>query len=73
MVSALWSRLAFNADEIDLNNYELFLHSTDCNNCTVSTDDLKCMSDAGTKNGDKLKEPCNGVDLDTLKTGNVRS
>ena len=39
--------------------------------CYVSADDMKCMSDAGSKNGDDLGKHCAGVDFDLLKARKV--
>lgn len=42
-------------------------------NCTaVSAAEEKCMTDAGTKNGEELVKHCSGVDFDALKKGDVR-
>ena len=41
-------------------------------NCSVVTEDqMKCLVNAGAKNGDDLSKHCNGVDLELLQQQKV--
>ena len=37
----------------------------------VTAEDLKCMTDAGAKNGTDIEKHCKGVDMDALAKGEV--
>lgn len=46
-------------------------HFVACNCSAVTPDEVKCLTNAGTKNGTEVAMHCKGVDLDMLAQGNV--